>query len=130
MKKKIICTLFPIASLLITGNAYAGIIDTLSGGVDVYQKFLEARHWAAFMAAGVLISLWRALPNLKPTPHKVIANGRAFLMYVTGFFCIFLMIYEWWPAILIVLCSVFDVLVYIFEYAHESFIELFEYITD
>lgn len=117
MKKKIILWLLAIG--LLTSNAQAGIVETLSGGVDVYQKFLEARHWAAFMAAGVLIALWRALPNLKPTPHKIIANARAFVIYVTGGFCIFLMIYEWWPAIAIVFGTIFDTMYMIFEATHE-----------
>jgi hypothetical protein len=130
MKKKITFILFTIVSLLLASNAYAGIVETLSGGVDVYQKFIEARHWAAFMAAGVLIAIFRALPNLKTPKFKITAIGRAFLMFVAGFFCVFLMIYEWWPAIVIVLGAIFDAMRWIFEFTNELFFEFFEYITD
>ncbi len=115
---------------LLTSNAYAGIVDTLSGGVDVYQKFIEARHWAAFLAGTILVVLWRAMAKLKPTEYKVIANARAFIIYVTGGFCMVLMIYEWWPGVALVLGFLFDFLVLVFEFTHESFIEFFEYITD
>lgn len=130
MKKRINCILLLIASSLITGNAYAGIIDTLSGGVDVYQKFIEARHWAAFLAGTILVVLWRAMPKLKPTSYPVIANARAFIIYVTGGFCIVLIIYEWWPGVALVLGFLFDFLVSVFEFTKETSIEFFEYITD
>ena len=130
MKKRIISTLFLIVSLLITGNAYAGIVDTLSGGVDVYQKFIEARHWAAFLAGTILVVLWKALPKLKPTPYPVIANARAFIIYVTGGFCIVLIIYEWWPGVALFLGFIFDLLVSIFEFTKEIVLDFFEYITD
>ena len=106
--------------MLSVNSAYADIIDLFDGGVDVYEKFTWAKHWRAFMASGLLLAMWRGLPLLKPTPHKVIANARAFVIYVTCTICIGLIIYEWWPGLVIAIDAVFKVLEYIFDFGKDA----------
>ncbi|MCK5615502.1 hypothetical protein KAR91_77275 [Candidatus Pacearchaeota archaeon] len=95
-------------------------------GAEAIEILVRANHWQAFLCGSILVGVWTALKHVKTTPHKSYAQARAFLLYVTGFVCIVLIIAEYWVAIAYLLSCMYD----IFEYAHESFIEFFEYITD
>ena len=109
MKKKIICILSLIASLLITGNAYGFDGSIFVSGAEAIEILVRANHWQAFLCGSILVGVWAALKSLKPTPHKVVANSRAFFLYVTGGICIVLIVAEYWAAIAFVFSCMYDI---------------------
>ncbi len=111
---------------MITGNAYGFDGSRLVSGAEAVGIFVRANHWQAFLCGSILIGVWAALKKVKPTNYRVLAQARAFFLYVTGVVCLSLIMAEYWVAIAFVLSCMYD----IFKLAHESFIELFEYITD